>query len=328
MKRPRPRLFHFAGVVVALGIAFVGLAGDDAWSQATRTIKIVVPFPPGGGVDIVARLMADQIGRAHSTTVVIDNRPGAGTMIATEAVARAAPDGNTILFVANSFVINANLRKVAYDPLTSFEPICLLTRSPNVVAVNGASPYRSLTDLVSDARAKPGTLTMAFQGPATSQHIGVEKLKRATSIEMVNVPFQGSAPAVNALLGAHVSALFVNYPAVAEQVSAGKLRVLAASSRTRIESLPDVPTVAEAVRKDFEEDVWTGAVVPAKTPKEAVSQLADWFHAAIAAPELRPKLAVQGFNAAGTCGTDFAAFLSGQADEYGKIIRETNIKAE
>ena len=157
MKRPRPRLFHFAGVVVALGIAFVGLAGDGAWSQATRTIKIVVPFPPGGGVDIVARLMADQIGRAHSTTVVIDNRPGAGTMIATEAVARAAPDGNTILFVANSFVINANLRKVAYDPLTSFEPICLLTRSPNVVAVNGASPYRSLTDLVSDARAKPGT---------------------------------------------------------------------------------------------------------------------------------------------------------------------------
>jgi len=316
-----------AGALV-LAPVIVGLTGDLAWSQATRTIKIVVPFPPGGGVDIVARLMADQIGRVQRASVVVENRPGAGTLIATEAVARAVPDGNTILFLANSFVINAGLRKGAYDPLTSFEPICLLTRSPNAVVVNSASPYRTLGDLIGDARAKPGNLTMAFQGPATSQHVGAEKLKRAASIDMINVPFPGSAPAVNAILGGHVAALFVNYPAVAEQVSAGKIRVLATASRARIESMSDIPTVSEVVSKDFEEDVWNGAVVPAKTPKETVSQLAEWLQVAILSAEVRPKLGVQGFNAAGACGADFASFLRQQVSEYGQLIRETNMKAE
>ena len=316
-----------AGASVLAPVIF-GVTADQAWSQATRTIKIVVPFPPGGGVDIVARLMADQIGRVQRASVVVENRPGAGTLIATEAVARAAPDGNTILFLANSFVINAGLRKGAYDPLTSFEPICLLTRSPNALVVNSASPYRTLSDLIRDARAKPGNLTMAFQGPATSQHVGAEKLKRAASIDMINVPFLGSAPAVNAILGGHVSALFVNYPAVAEQVGAGKIRVLATASRTRIESMSEIPTVSEVVGKDFEEDVWNGAVVPAKTPRETVSQLADWLHAAILSAEVRPKLAVQGFNPAGSCGADFASFLREQVSEYGQVIRETNMKAE
>jgi tripartite-type tricarboxylate transporter receptor subunit TctC len=320
--------FHLIACTLILAAVPAGLPTDLALSQAMRTIKIVVPFPPGGGVDIVARLMADQIGRVQRASVVVENRPGAGTLIATEAVARAAPDGNTILFLANSFVINAGLRKGAYDPLSSFEPICLLTRSPNAVVVNSASPYRALSDLIADARAKPGNLTMAFQGPATSQHVGAEKLKRAAGIEMINVPFPGSAPAVNAILGGHVSALFVNYPAAAEQVSAGRLRVLATASRARIESMPDIPTVSEVVRKDFEEDVWNGAVVPARTPGEVVTQLADWLHAAIVSTEVRPKLGVQGFSAAGTCGADFASFLRAQVNEYGQLIRETNMKAE
>ena len=327
MKLSQRSLHLLVGVLILTAISF-GSTADLAWSQATRTTKIVVPFPPGGGVDIVARLMADQIGRVHRASVVVENRPGAGTLIATEAVARAAPDGNTVLFLANSFVINAGLRRGAYDPLTSFEPICLLTRSPNAVVVNSTSPYRTLGELIQDARAKPGALTMAFQGPATSQHIGVEKLKRAANIEMINVPFPGSAPAVNAILGGHVSALFVNYPAVAEQVGAGKIRVLATAFRTRIESMPDVPTASEVVSKDFEEDVWNGAVVPAKTPMETVSQLADWLHAAILSTEVRPKLALQGFSAAGTCGTGFASFLREQVREYGQLIRETNMKAE
>jgi tripartite-type tricarboxylate transporter receptor subunit TctC len=328
MKLSFRKVLHLMAGVSVLAAVPISLTADLAWSQATRTIKIVVPFPPGGGVDIVARLMADQIGRAQRTSVVVENRPGAGTLIATEAVARAAPDGNTILFLANSFVINAGLRKGAYDPLTSFEPICLLTRSPNAVVVNSASPYRALSDLIADARAKPGNLTMAFQGPATSQHVGAEKLKRAAGIDMINVPFPGSAPAVNAILGGHVAALFVNYPAVAEQVSAGRIRVLATASRARIESMPDVPTVSEVVRKDLEEDVWNGAVVPAKTPGGTVTQLADWLHAAILSAEVRPKLGVQGFSAAGACGGDFASFLREQVSEYGQLIRETNMKAE
>jgi tripartite-type tricarboxylate transporter receptor subunit TctC len=291
-------------------------------------VHVIVGFPAGYAPDILARMLGERLSARLGVPFVIENRPGAGTQIATEAVARAAPDGNTILFLANSFIINAGLRKVGYDPLVSFEPVCLLTRSPNVVVVNSASPYRSLSDLIADARAKAGALSFAFQGPGTSQHIGTEKLKRMAGIDAVNVPFTGSAPAVNAILGGHVAALFVNYPALAEQVSAGKLRVLATASRTRLESLPDVPTIAEALHGDFEEDVWTGAVVPAKTPKETVSQLADWFGAAVLEPALRPKLTVQGFDAAGTCGADFAAFLGKQVGEYGRIIREADIKPE
>jgi tripartite-type tricarboxylate transporter receptor subunit TctC len=328
MKLSLRKALHLMAGASILAVVPISLTADLALSQATRTIKIVVPFPPGGGVDIVARLMADQISRVQRASVIVENRPGAGTLIATEAVARAAPDGNTILFLANSFVINAGLRKGAYDPLTSFEPVCLLTRSPNAVVVNSASPYRALSDLIADARAKPGNLTMAFQGPATSQHVAAEKLKRAAGIEMINVPFPGSAPAVNAILGGHVTALFVNYPAAAEQVSAGRVRVLATASRGRIDSMPDVPTVSEVVRKDFEEDVWNGAVVPAKTPREMIAQLADWLHAAILSAEVRPKLGVQGFSAAGTCGADFASFLREQVNEYGQLIRESNMKAE
>jgi tripartite-type tricarboxylate transporter receptor subunit TctC len=327
MRLSRKSRYLVAGAPILTALLF-GLTANLAWSQATRTIKIVVPFPPGGGVDIVARLVADQIGRVQRASVVVENRPGAGTLIATEAVARAAPDGNTILFMANSFIINAGLKRGAYDPPTSFEPICLLTRSPNAVVVNSASPYRTLGELIQDARAKPGNLTMAFQGPATSQHIAVEKLKRAANLDMINVPFLGSAPAVNAILGGHVTALFVNYPGVAEQVNAGKVRVLATASRARIESMPGVPSVSEVVNKDFEEDVWNGAVVPAKTPRETVSQLADWLRAAILSTEVRPKLAVQGFNAAGACGAEFASFLREQVSEYGQLIRETNMKAE
>jgi tripartite-type tricarboxylate transporter receptor subunit TctC len=319
------RLAALGGLIA---VACAGVADRAALAQAPRTIKIVVPFAPGGGVDIVARLMADQIGRMQKVSVVVENRPGAGTLIGTEAVARIAPDGNTMLFVANSFIINPVLRKTSYDALTSFEPVCLLTRSPNAVIVNATSPYRSLGDLISDARAKPGALSIALQGPATSQHIGTEKLKIAAAIDMVNVPFPGSAPAVTSLLGGHVAALFVNYPAAAEQVGAGKLRVLATAARDRVGYLPDVPTIAQAVGKPFEEDVWNGAVVPAGTPKEAVAQLADWLNTAMANAEIRGKLATQGFDPAGTCGADFTAFLRAQAAEYAQIIRTTNMKAE
>jgi len=325
MKLPHRKFLQVAAGAAAVILCIIA---PGAWSQTARTIKIVVPFTPGGGADTLGRLMAEQISRAHGQAVIIENRPGAGTMIATEAVARAVPDGSTVLVVANSFIINASLKKLAYDPLTSFEPICLLTRSPNVVVANSASPYRSLTDLLNDARANPGKLTLAFQGPATSQHIGSEKLKRAANVEMINVPFLGAAPAVNALLGNHVNALFVNYPSVAEQVKAGKARILATASRARLESLPGVPTVAEVSHKDFEEDVWFGAVVPAKTSKETVSQLAGWFRTAVLDPEVKPKLHAQGFDPAGTCGADFATYLRKQLDEYGIIVREANIKSE
>jgi tripartite-type tricarboxylate transporter receptor subunit TctC len=243
-------------------------------------------------------------------------------------VSRAAPDGNTLLMAFPDLLIASHLRKLNYDPLTSFEPICNLVSYPTVIAVNSASPYRTLADLLDAARAKPGELALASIGPATVYQIAIESLKRAAKVDMTFIPYPGGAPALNALLGEHVTSLFLSYSTMAEQLKAGRLRALATWSRTRIESLPDVPTVAESGYKDYEMDEWNGVLAPARTPKSAVSQLADRFTAALQAPEVKRKLGAQGVYPVGMCGADFAALLRKQYDEYGRIIREANIKAE
>jgi|SRR5258708_1186199 tripartite-type tricarboxylate transporter receptor subunit TctC len=209
MKLPHRRQFlHLAAGAAALPVVFALLfSGSGAWSQATRTIKIIVPLPPGGGSDILARVLAEQIGRAQGPTLVVENRPGAGSAIGTEAASRAAPDGNTLLINTASIVIGPHLRKLNYDPLTSFEPICYLVNTPIFVVVNSASPYRTLAGLLSEARAKPGDLTLASVGPATTLHIASEKLKLAANINLTYVPYSGTAPAITALLGAHVTSM-------------------------------------------------------------------------------------------------------------------------
>ena len=326
MKLPRRR-FLAAGAAV-LSFALLTLSDRNAWSQTTRTIRIVVPFPPGGSADILARLLGEQIGKANSTTVVIENRPGGGASIAYEAVARAAPDGNTLVINGNSLVINPHLRKVNYDPLTSFEPVCYLLSSPNLIVVNGSSPYRTLNDYVAAASAKPGELAFATVGPATTQHIGFEQFRRLAGINVTYVPYQGGAPAITALLGGHVSAVLANYSEAAEQLNAGTLRALVSLSRERIAPLPDVPSTTDVGFKDYGVDVWFGVLAPAKTPKDVVAQLATWFKAAMQAPDVNSKLAKLGLYPVGTCLDDFATHIRKQYDEYGLIIRETNIKTE
>ena len=315
-------------VLTAIAATFVATGGTGN-AQASRIIKIVVPFPPGGSADMLARILAERMGRGRELTVIVENRPGAGTTIATEAVSRATPDGNTVLLVANSFVINSSLKTLNYDPLTSFEPLCLLTRSPNVVAVNSASTYRSLPDLVGAARARPGELTMAFQGPGTGQHVGFEKLKRAAHIDMIHVPFTGSAPAVSALLGGHVTALFVNYPSAMEQIRSGQLRALAFASAARIKSRPDVPTMAESGFADYaEEDVWFGIVAPAKTSRDNLAQLTTLLSDVMKSPAMEARLAPLELYPTVMCGTDFGAYLRRQHDEYRRIVREVKMNVE
>jgi len=328
MTPPRRQFLHLAAHVVTLGILAVSMPDRSAWSQTTRTIKIVVPSAPGGVIDLLARLLGEQIGRAQGPTVVVENRPGASEVIGIEAVARATPDGTTLLMAAIPFVINPQLRKANYHPLTSFEPICHLVSAPTLIVVNSASPYRTLADLLDAARVKPGALTLASVGPGSQFQFGFEKLKRSAKIEMNFVPYPGMAPAVNALLGGHVTSMFSSYSSVAEHLKAGKLRALAVTTRTRIEPLPDVPTVAEAGYKDHEVDAWYATFAPAKTPKETITQIAGWFTAALHAPEVKSKLVAQGLYPVGTCGAEFGAYLRKQYDEYGRIIREANIKGE
>lgn len=330
MKFPRRRFFRLAasaGALTAISLT-IPLAAYDAQSQTARTTKLVVPFQPGGSADALARLLADQIGRARGSTLIVENRPGAGAVIGYEAVARAAADGNTLLINAPSFVINPQLRKVNYDPLTDFEPICHLVRLPLVIVVNSASPYRTLADLLTAARTKPGELSLASVGPATVQHIAFEMLKRSADVNITFVPYSGNPAAVNALLGGHVTAVFSNYENVIDQLNAGKLRALATGSGTRIESLPQVPTVSETGYKDYEADNWFGLVAPSKTPREIISQFAELSKAAMLAPEVKTKLVEMALYPVGMCGADFAAHLRKEYEKYGRLIREGNLKAQ
>jgi tripartite-type tricarboxylate transporter receptor subunit TctC len=328
MKLLRRKFLQLTAGATALSLILLTLSGQSAWNQTTRTIKIVVPFPPGASGDILARVLAEHVARTQGATIVVENHPGAATVIATEAVSRAAPDGNTLLVNASSFVINPHVRKVNYDPLASFEPICHLVNFPNLIVVNSASPYRTLADLLDAARAKPGDLTLASIGPASTTHIAFEMLKRAAKVDMTFVPYTGNAPAVTALLGGHVTAAFADYAVLLEQLKAGKLRALVTQTRTRIDTLPEVPTFAESGYKNFEGGVWFGLVAPAKTPQEKVSQLAGWFTSALQVPEVKAKLVVQGLYPVGTCGAEFSAYIRTQYSEFGRVISEANIKAQ
>jgi tripartite-type tricarboxylate transporter receptor subunit TctC len=308
-----------------LATCLFALAGHEARPQA-RTIRIVVPFPAGGSADIIARLLGEHIARTFGPSVVVENRPGGGATIAYEAVARAAPDGNTLVINGNSIVINPHLRKVNYDPLTSFEPICYLLSSPQVFVVQSGSPYKTLGEFIAATKANPGKLVFASVGPATTQHIGFEQFRRLSGIDVTYVPYPGGAPAMTALLGGHVTAVLANYSEAVEQLHGGKVRALASASLKRIPPLPEVPTVDELGYKGYNVEVWFGVMAPAKTPKERAAELAKWFQAAIKAPEVTPKLLKIGLYPVGTCLGDFAAHIRSQYDEYGRIIREAGIK--
>jgi tripartite-type tricarboxylate transporter receptor subunit TctC len=192
MNRARRPFLKLLGAATAA--VLVALSGHGAWSQMTRTIKIIVPVPPGGGMDFLVRLLAEQIGRTQGVTILIESRPGAGGRIATEAVSRLAPDGSTVLIQSPSIVIDSLVRKVSYDPLASFEPICKLVEAPNVIAVNSASPYHTLAELVNAARSKPGDVTIASIGPASYQHVAIETLKRTSKIDLTLFLFLAPLP--------------------------------------------------------------------------------------------------------------------------------------
>jgi tripartite-type tricarboxylate transporter receptor subunit TctC len=312
-----------SAIALAAALALAAVA-PGAWAQS-GTIKIVVPYTPGSGPDILSRLMAEQIGRAQGPAVVVENRPGAGTVIGTEAVERAEPDGHTVLLVANSFVVNPALKRASYDPTRSFEPVCYVAATPMVLVVLGSSPYHTLDDLIAAARAKPGELAFASGGPGSSLHVAIEVLKRAANINVTYVPYGGTAPAVNALMGDHVAAVWADYPTVVSQLDSGTLRGLVTTSRARVEALPDVPTLGETGISNYEADIFYGIVAPAKTPPEALARLSGWFSSAIKAPDMKPKLAQQGLFPVGTCGAEFGAYLRRQGEEYSRIIREANI---
>jgi tripartite-type tricarboxylate transporter receptor subunit TctC len=318
---------HRNRLAVALASALVLALAVPAVAESAHNLKIVVPYPPASGPDILSRLMADQVGRAQNATVVIENRPGGGTTIGTEAVARAAPDGTTVLLVANSFVVNPALKKGNYDVAASFEPVCQLAATPMMLVVKADSPYKTVADLVAAARAKPGALSVGG-APNSSLQMAYEVLKRDAGINMTYVPFGGTAPAVNTLMGGHVTAVSADYPTITGYLKSGTLRALLTASPQRIATLPDVPTFAEAGLGKYEDEIFYGYTAPAKTPPEAIKQLSGWFTEAMKAPELKPKLDQQGLFTTIRCGAEFGAYLHNRVEEYGRIAHDAGIKAE
>ena len=325
------RGFAIALPAATVALALMMFAASSGAAQAQdlkdKTIRIVVPVPPGGTADNIARLLTQQANTA-GFKLIVENRPGAGTIIGTEQVARAAPDGTSLLIMSNSFVINTIVRtQLPYDPFT-LEPLCFLADSPQVIVVHETSPYRTLKDLIDAARAQPGALSFAAVGPSTTQHIAGEMLKHAANVNLTYVPFPGGAPAVNALLGQHVTSVIANYNEVMEQLKAGKLRALAIASRTRLKALHDVPTFIEAGYKDFETSAFFGVVTTAKTPKETVAQLDAMLTAALKAPDVSARLVAQGLEIVGSCGEEFRAHIKRQHEKYSRAIKDAGIKVE
>jgi tripartite-type tricarboxylate transporter receptor subunit TctC len=313
--------------LVGLACLLIAAAGGDAGAQ-NKTIRIIVPYTPGSGPDILSRLLSEEIGNEQGPTVVVENRPGAGTVVGTEVVQRAEPDGGTVLLVASSFVINPALHRGNYDPAKDFAPVCYLAATPMVLVVQGASPYKTLADLITAARAHPGELAFASGGPGSSLHIAIEVLRRAANIDINYVPFGGTAPAVATLLGGHVAAVWADYPTVVAQLQAGTLRGLVTTSHSRVEALPDVPTFAETGVSNYEADIFYGLVAPAKTPVATLAQLSKTFATALKAPVMKSKLGKEGLFPVGTCGAEFGAYMKKLGDDYARIIDEAHIKTE
>jgi tripartite-type tricarboxylate transporter receptor subunit TctC len=302
------------------------LAASAAWSQAGGTIRLILPFPPGGPADAMARLVAQQIGTSDGPSMVVESHPGAGTEIGTEYVSRAAPDGGTLLVISPSFVVLPHVRKLNYDPLTDFVPICELATFPPLIVVNSDSPYRTLGDFIAAAHARPGALTYGTLGPATASQIAFEMLKQAAKVDITFVPFTGYTPAIQALLAHQVTAAQADLTTLQGQLQTGKLRALATTAAARVPVLPNVPTVVESGYKDVEAEFYGGVVAPAKTPQATISQITRWFSDAIKAPKIMAKFASLGFIPGGQCGGDFSAMIRKDYDNYGRTIREAHLQ--
>jgi len=316
--------------------AFLALALAGALSAPaqdgypTKPIRLVVPFPPAGGTDVLSRSIAQSITTATKWIIVVDNKPGAGGNIGLDAAAKAPPDGYTIAMgqTANLAVNPALYSSMPYDPLKDFAPIALISSQPLILVVNGSSPYKTLKDLVDAARKNPGKVNMASSSNGTIGHIGGELFQRRAGIKMTHVPYKGAGAAVTDLMGGSVDCFFGNSQAVGGLVTSGRLRPLAVTSPQRLANFPNVPTVAELGYPGFEAATWSGLLAPAGTPPAIIERLNAEANKALGTGEMKAKLQEEGSTPLGGTPQQFAEFIRKEHAKWGAAVRDAGIKLD
>ncbi|MCE9641285.1 MAG: tripartite tricarboxylate transporter substrate binding protein [Betaproteobacteria bacterium] len=317
----------------ALGcvLCIFSVAASSALAQnyPVRPIRVIAPFPPGGGTDLFARTIAQKLSAAWGQQVVVDNRSGAGGMIGSEMVAKAAPDGYTLLITSSSsHVISPHLsRKPPYDALNDFVPVIMIASAPNVLVVHPSVPARSVKELIDLAKARPGALNYASNGSGTLSHLTGELFKLQTGVDLVHIPYKGGPPAVIDLVAGQVSVLFSALPTVFAQVRAGKLRLVAVTGDKRIAPVIDVPTVAETV-PGFESVQWWGMFAPPALSAELSVRLSSEVSKMLVDPELKARFAAEGAESSQISPRDFPAFLKADFEKWGKVVKAAGIRPE
>jgi tripartite-type tricarboxylate transporter receptor subunit TctC len=325
MKLPRRNFLHLAA-----GAATLPAVSRFAWAQAypTRPVRIIVPFAPGGVNDITARLIGQWLSERLGQQFAIENRPGAGTNVATEAVVTAPPDGYTLLLVCLPNASNATLyQNLKFNFIRDITPVACIAREPFAIEVNPSLPVTTVPELIAHAKANPGKINMASGGVGSGNHIFGELFKMMTGVNLVHVPYRGAGPALVDLLGGQVQVMFASMSSSIEYVRAGKLRALAVTTATRSPVLPDTPTVAEFV-PGYEASFWTGIGAPKNTPAEFVEKLNKEINAALADPKTQARLAEWGATALPGSPTDFSKLIAAETEKWGKVVKFAGIKAE
>ena len=314
--------------LTALSTALLGLAtGAAAQGFPSKPVRIVVPFPPGGSTDLLARRIAEKWQQSLGQPVIVENRPGAGGVTGSDFVARAAPDGHTLVMgVTGSHGVSISLNpRLPYHPLRSFEPISRVVSAPLVIVVGAAVPARTLAEYVAAARSKPGEITHSSPGVGTSMHLTGEMFNAAAGTQLVHVPYKGSAGAINDLMGGQVQSMFSDFLVALPQVESGRIRALAVTSARRHPLMPNVPTVAESGYPGFEALSWQGLFAPAGTPREVVERLNAETQKALASPDIRDFFSRQGFEVAGSTPAEFRAFIEAEIPKWAKVVKEAGL---
>ena len=301
-----------------------------AQNYPARPVRLSVPFPAGGTTDILARAIAQKLSEGLGQQFVVDNRPGAGGNIGADFVAKAPPDGYTLLMgTVGTQAINTSLyAKMPYDAAKDFAPVVLVAGVPNVLVVNTALPVRTVADLVKLAKEKPGTINFASSGNGTSIHLSGELFKVMTGVQMSHVPYKGSAPALVDLIGGQVQVMFDNLPSALPHVKSGKLRAVAVTSTKRAPALPDVPTIAESGVPGFEATSWFGILGPAGTPRDVVTKIDAEANKALQSSEMKEKLLSQGAEAAGGSPEQFGDYIKSETVKWAKVVKESGAKVD